>query len=202
MERLSCYYSYKAMVLRKTLINYSLHTLILTPCWIVCKMLPSENMNTQLFCLNENKKKRKQTKLVNVTDHERTVQSVHISSLCIDAGDLAGAVVHNTLESPSMRCVIKMHFLCLALDIKSCRFTHTHTCMHSQWVVKSNSNEILILGKFDLDYIFITRNAGKSCLKGGYSIGITDVWREAVTVLHQMACACVCCIANILWRRI
>lgn len=49
-----------------------------------------------------------------------------ISSLCKDVRDLTGAVVRHIEEIPSVHVLIKEHFLCLAVDIKSCRFPHAH----------------------------------------------------------------------------
>lgn len=50
------------------------------------------------------------------------------SSLREDAGHLAGAGVRHAEEIPSVQDLVRMHFLCLTVDIESCRDTKTHTC--------------------------------------------------------------------------
>lgn len=77
------------------------------------------------------------------------------SALRVDAGDLAGVEVHAILEPPSVQFLTGMCLLCLAVEVKSCRFMDTRT-----HIVKCDANKMLIPAQ---NPVFITCNAGESC---------------------------------------
>lgn len=119
------------------------------------------------------------------------------SALRVDAGDLAGAELHAILEPPFVHFLTGMRWLCLAVEVKSCRFmdTHAHTRTH---IVKCDANKTLIPAQ---DRVFITCNAGKSHWGRGPPAGITGWWGEAAAkgvASHQMTRAVRRCDAAIL----
>lgn len=123
------------------------------------------------------------------------------SSLCVDAGDLAGAELRAILEPPSVQFLSGVRLLCSSVEVKSCRFVDTRTRTGAH-IVKRDANNALIPAQGRL---FITCNAGKSGWCDGPPAGITDWRREAAAkgvASHQLTGADRRCDARILMGRV
>lgn len=90
---------------------------------------------------------------LNIKDYKavQTHDDWVVSRLCIDAGDLAWAVVHHTEVIPTMQLLNSRGILNMNMDVKSCSRLQTETqwSMYAEWERwTSKSNKVLVLDCF------------------------------------------------------